>query len=253
MPELHVTSHVARDLLQTAQAFGDVLKAVWEYVANGLEYVKDGVNPKVQVNVFRQERRIEIIDNGRGMDWTGLQNFFTMHGENIDRLTGRPGRGRFGTGKCAAFGIARCLRVATIRNGLLCSVELRREAIEACSSGSEIPVTPLANNIPTDQPEGTLISIGQVSTPIDPQKIIWLIQRHLTHWARNASVYVGDHFCQPRIPEANITQTFSPTDKHKAFLGDVSLNVKAAAGLNDYSRGIAIYSKGIWHATRLEG
>jgi hypothetical protein len=143
--------------------------------------------------------------------------------------------------------------VATVRNGLLSCVELRREAVEACKSGNEIPITILANSIATDNADGTAITIEQISAPVDQQKIIWLIQRHLTHWARNATVYVGDHFCQPRIPEATITQSFPPTDEVKAVLGDVTLTVKAAAGLNDYTRGIAIYSKGIWHTTRLEG
>ena len=38
--------------------------------------------------------------------WQTLKDFWTLHGENQDRLAGRPGRGRFGTGKAAAFGIA---------------------------------------------------------------------------------------------------------------------------------------------------
>lgn len=50
-----------------------------------------------------RQKRITIEDNGRGMDWAGLGNFFVMHGENVDREAGRPGRGRFGTGKSAAF------------------------------------------------------------------------------------------------------------------------------------------------------
>ena len=47
-----------------------------------------------------------------------------MHGENIDRKAGRPGRGRFGTGKSAAFGIGDVLRLTTVRNGKRSKVEL---------------------------------------------------------------------------------------------------------------------------------
>jgi hypothetical protein len=64
------------------------------------------------------DRAIAISDNGRGMTDKDLQHFFTMHGENVDRLKGRPGRGKFGTGKSAAFGIAMTLRVDTVRDGL---------------------------------------------------------------------------------------------------------------------------------------
>src|SRR2546425_4326359 len=103
--QIYVKSHVARDLLQSAGIFKTDKLVVWEYVSNGLQYVEPGSNPVVRVIVDNKKKRIEVIDNGRGMDWSGLQNFFVMHGENIDRKSGKPGRGRFGTGKSAAFGI----------------------------------------------------------------------------------------------------------------------------------------------------
>src|SRR5512138_340765 len=104
--QLVVRTHVARDLLQNAALFKTDKLVVWEYVSNGLQYVDLGTNPTVTVLLDSKQRRIAITDNGRGMDWPGLQNFFVMHGENVDRREGRPGRGRFGTGKSAAFGIA---------------------------------------------------------------------------------------------------------------------------------------------------
>src|SRR5580765_5502256 len=102
--ELRVTSHVARDLLSSAAAFKNEAAAVWEYVANSLQYVEPGISPVVQVTVDTAERWIRISDNGRGMSVSDLQHFFTMHAENLDRRAGRPGRGKFGTGKAAAFG-----------------------------------------------------------------------------------------------------------------------------------------------------
>jgi hypothetical protein len=113
--EIVVRSHVARDLLQNAALFKTDKLVVWECVSNGLQYVDPGVNPIVRVTLDSKPKRIEVADNGRGMDWAGLQNFFIMHGENLDRMEGRPGRGRFGTGKSAAFGIAETLRVASVQ------------------------------------------------------------------------------------------------------------------------------------------
>ena len=78
---LQVKSHVGRDLLQNAGLFTKDKQVVWEYVANSLQYVDTGVNPIVQVSVDSKKQRISIQDNGRGMDWQGLQNFFFMHGE----------------------------------------------------------------------------------------------------------------------------------------------------------------------------
>ena len=89
------------------------------------------------------------------MDWRGLQNFFVMHGENVDRKKGRPGRGRFGTGKSAAFGIGDVLRIDTTRNGKRSRVELRREAVEGRSSEDPIPVHMIEREVPTSAPNGT--------------------------------------------------------------------------------------------------
>jgi hypothetical protein len=90
--QLFVKSHVARDLLQNAGLFKSDKLVVWEYVANGLQYVGPGTNPVVKVTLDSKKKRIAVQDNGRGMDWAGLHNFFVMHGENLDRKGGRSGR-----------------------------------------------------------------------------------------------------------------------------------------------------------------
>src|SRR5882762_1221159 len=130
MPEpngqIFVKSHVKQDLLQNAALFKTDKLVVWEYVSNGLQYADTGTAPTVTVLIDSKTHQLVVSDNGRGMDWSDLQNFFVMHGENLDRQMGRPGRGRFGTGKSAAFGIAAVLRVETVRNGRRSTVELRR-------------------------------------------------------------------------------------------------------------------------------
>ena len=91
---LEVRSHVSRDLLQSAAMFKNERLVVWEYVSNGLDYVEHGTSPMVRVRLDTRAKRITVEDNGRGMDWAGLENFFVMHGENVDRKAGRPGRDR---------------------------------------------------------------------------------------------------------------------------------------------------------------
>src|SRR5947207_10763825 len=103
---LKVTSHVGRDLLQSAASFKTDYAVVWEYVVNSIQYTEDGVIPKVQVTIRARDSELTVSDNGRGMSGSDLHRFFTMHAENFDRLKGRMGRGKFGTGKSAAFGIA---------------------------------------------------------------------------------------------------------------------------------------------------
>jgi DNA gyrase/topoisomerase IV subunit B len=135
--ELNVTTHVGRDLMQSAALFRHEHSVAWEYVSNGLEYVDSGVNPVVKVAVESKARKITVEDNGRGMLFDELHRYFQMHGENIDRKKGKAGRGLFGTGKSAAFGIAKMLRVTTCRNGTRSQVELSRSAVE--SEEAEIP------------------------------------------------------------------------------------------------------------------
>ena len=253
-PEIFVKTHVARDLLQNAAVFKTDRQVVWEYVSNGLEYVDEGISPLVHVKLDNRKKRIVIIDNGRGMDWSGLQNFFVMHGENIDRREGRPGRGRFGTGKSAAFGIADILRVTTVRNGKLSKVELHRSDIETMNTEDPIPVRAIERGKPAENPNGTMIEIEGVHLKsLNQSSIIQFIERHLAKW-RNAAVFVNNHECEFIEPPVSDIQTFHPEGPQRDKLGDVKLTIKVAcAPLNEETRGVSIYSKGVWYETTLAG
>lgn len=240
--KLVVRTHVGRDLLQTSQLFRTLEAAVWEYVANGLEYVAPGVQPKVTVELDSRRKVLSITDNGRGMDAADLQQFFTMHGENVDRKLGKRGRGKFGTGKSAAFGIARELRVSTVKDGRRNVVELRLADIQA-SAGEDIPVRWLAQDEPATSEDGTVIGIADVLLPrLQPELLIRNIERHLPYWrSLEPIVYVGPHRCEPWQPSISATYTFSPDDSQTLALGNVTLTVKVAqAPLSEGLYGIAV-------------
>jgi hypothetical protein len=226
---LVVRTHVGRDLEQTAQLFRTLEAAVWEYVANGLEYVDPGVAPKITVALDHRGNRVTISDNGRGMDRLGLQQFFTMHGENQDRKVGKRGRGKFGTGKSAAFGIARTLRVATQKAGRRNVVELRLEDIKA-SEGEEIPIHWIVQDEPTDEPNGTVITIDDVLLPrMQPEPLIKNVERHLAFWrAASPTVYVGTHLCEPWQPAVAATHSFRPNAAQAEVIGDAALVIQVA-------------------------
>lgn len=254
--ELHVRSHVSRDLLQTAALFKNERQVVWEYVSNGLQYVDPGISPVVRVRLDGKNRRITIDDNGRGMSWDDLNdNFFVMHGENPDRVAGQPGRGRFGTGKSAAFGIADVLRLTTVKLGKRTTVELRRADLDAMNSVDPVPVKTLEREVPTNQPNGTLIEIEGVHLrSLDQAGVIHYIERHLARWPRDVTVIVNNHECEFSEPAVERVETFQPTKEEAAVLGDVALTVKVSKSpLDDDLRGISIFSKGVWHETTLAG
>ncbi len=119
--------------------------------------VDPGTSPTVYVQLDSKGRKIRISDNGRGMTLEGLQNFFVMHGEDLDRKSGVPGRGRFGTGKSAAFGIGDLLRVTSVRDSRRSVVELTRSDLDRVSSGDPIPVRVLVSEVACSEANGTTV------------------------------------------------------------------------------------------------
>jgi Histidine kinase-, DNA gyrase B-, and HSP90-like ATPase len=253
--DIRVISHVGRDLLQSAAVFKHEWLVVWEYVANGLQYVEPGTASVVKVTVDNRNKNISISDNGRGMSRDDLQNFFIMHGENIDRKQGRTGRGYFGTGKSAAFGIASTLRVTTIKDKRRCAVELHRADVEAVSSGAPIPVHILEQNTPTDKPNGTTVEIEEIHLrSIDINQIVKYIERHIARWPR-ATVLVNSHQCEFVQPVFSSEFTFEPTDEpFRSAIPNSKLIVRVArAPLEESQQGVAISSQGVWYETTLAG
>lgn len=252
---IQVKSHVGRDLLQSAALFKTDKLVVWEYVSNGLQYVDTGTAPVVKVTLNTKQKRATIEDNGRGMTWADLSNFFVMHGENLDRKAGYGGRGRFGTGKSAAFGIADTLRVTTVREDKRSKVELSRRDIEAIVSADEIPVRTLEEEVATSESNGTLIEIEGINLrTLDQSGIIGFVERHLARWPKNVTVWINNHQCECHEPAVNREQKFVAEGDFGRELGLVELTIKVAkAPLSEELRGISIYANGVWYETTLAG
>jgi len=252
---LQVTSHVARDLLQSAAVFKHEWLVVWEYVSNGLQYIEPATKPEVKILVDSRRKKITISDNGRGMSWEDLRNFFVMHGENIDRKSGRPGRGYFGTGKSAAFGIAGVLRVSTVRDGRRSAVELRRTSIESMQSGEPIPVETLEREKSVGGPNGTTIEIEEIYLrSIDQAQIVKYIERHIARWP-HASVSVNGRRCEYTEPPIAKEYKFLPEQEpFLSALAGAELIIKVSkTPLDEDQQGIAIISSGVLYETTLAG
>ena len=222
---LRVTTHIGRALLASADQFRNEAQATNEYVLNAAQYVDAGVDPVVQVSV--RTDGITISDNGRGMDFDGLANFFTLHGENLDRKHGQVGRGRFGTGKSAAFAIANTMRLTTVRNGKLCSVQLRRADILAMKSGDAIPVEVLKRDGASDLPNGTTIEIRDLRIKPNRQMILEHIRREISGLP-NATVIVNGSPIRYTEPELLMVERYSPEPSTARVIGEVELVLKVA-------------------------
>jgi hypothetical protein len=247
---LHVESHVSRDLLQSAELFKTEQHVIWEYVANGLQYNTSAL-PEVKIQLGKSKPASIIIqDNGKGMNLTDLRHFFTMHGENRERATGQKGRGRFGTGKCAAFGIAGTLQVDSVCKGRHYSVRLTREHILSCG-GKSIPVETVDSGTPTKAPNGTTITIGEIFLPTLSLKTIQrFIERHMAHWPKRVRVTLNNQICEFHEPEISLKQVFLGNDYPQLpLLKDHKLTIKVAKKpVHQQIQGIAIYADSVWVA-----
>ena len=250
---IEVTSHVARDFLQNAAYFNTMSKVVWEYVANSLDAVKDDRLTIIAVEITSHE--VSISDNSRGMSRKELSGFFQMHGENILRKQGKRVRGRFGTGKSAAFGLANSLRIDTIQEGLRNIVELHRKDIEEAQGGEPFSVRDIEANQSTDEDDGTMVVIREfnIKRP-DVDKVISYVERHLSRYRTRAHVTVNGHVCKFKEPPSVAQFERLPPIGVAKHIGNVSLNVKVSpTPLDEDTRGIDILSHGIWHETTLAG
>jgi len=239
--QLSVITHVGRDIIQSAQSFRTPEAAVWEYVVNSLQYVDQGTVPHVGVTVDPKAKTIKVEDNGSGMDLAGLRHYFTMHGENVERRKGVPGRGKFGTGKSAAFGIGAGFTLSTTKNGRRQTVKLDRAVIEA-SEGSQVPVTFVEQDADASgEPNGTTVEISGISVRLAKEPVVALIERHLSAFQGSPVVSVNGRVCEIVRPVATLTRTFTPSPEQGALLGEVELQVSAAAApLDDIHRGVQI-------------
>lgn len=249
---IKVTSHVARDFLQNAAYFSTVPKVVWEYVSNAIDNPGDKESVRVEVSITKE--RIIVADNGVGMTRQDLNRFFTMHGENIQRNQGKKVRGRFGTGKCAAFGIAMNLRIETVHANLLNIVELDRQEIEA-STGAAIPVRDITVSQPATGSSGTTIIISKINTrQLELPGTISYIERHPGCQHQSHVVIINNHVCELDEPLALSSREFVAPDAISVRLGKISATIKVSpTPLEAESAGIDVFSYGNWHDTTLAG
>ncbi len=256
LPHIELKSDVCRDLIHNAEGFKHPKNVIWEYVANGLQYQDNSVNPRVDVNITTS--KIEIIDNGMGMDRAGLQHFFTMHAENLERKQGRIGRGMFGTGKSAAFAIANSLQIDTVRNGLRNVVELKKDDVKAyIGKDKGVPVSEIVTNEKTKEPNRTIVTITEFFKDfkkIKEKPIVGYIEQNLIGWPANCSVYVNGSKCEYQEPAAAFERDFTPDPEVAKLLGNVTLCIKVSGiPLESNQQGVKIISSNQVHEITLAG
>ena len=250
---LRVTSHVARDLLQNAAYFNALPKAVAEYVTNAIDSAEADTPVCCEVEIKNDE--IVIADNGSGMTREELSNFFQMHGENIQRKRGRTVRGKFGTGKSAAFGIASILQIETVKNGLLNVVELHRGDVEAAQDGQPIPVREMQVDQLTNRHAGTTIHIRNLlMEDPGPKETRRYLEKLIGQHLRSHKVVVNGVLCRYRMPEIDLTFKFTPPATVRQVIGPARCKLYASTEpLARDDNMVAVLCHGYLHAKTLAG
>ena len=251
---IFVTSHVSRDFEQNAAYFSTIEKVVWEYVSNSLDAAKE--DQPIAVFVQVKPNAIIVTDNGRGMSRRELASFFQMHGENVHRKRGKATRGRFGTGKSAAFGLAKMLTIDTVQAGKRNAVRLSRSDIRSAEDGKPFPVKDLRVDVATNSPDGTIVTVTDFATKKRPkvEKVVRYVERHLGRFKGRSQVFINDIQCEYNEPAHRKRFVMSPPERVAQHIGCVELIVKiAGTPLGEEQYGIDILSKGIWHETTRAG
>jgi len=243
-----VKTHVGRDVLQNADYFNNIGKVVIEYVTNALDA---GIlsNQAVKCEVSIKRNGIVIKDNACGMTYNELNNnFFTMHGENVFRKrTGVKPRGRFGTGKIAAFGIANKLRVESIKDNLKNIVELTRKDLEEATGSEPIPVTEIEINKTTKHVNGTIIKISDFHTlkRADTHGAVSELKRALHKYLEKHIVIVNGQRILFEEPSYKEVYSFFPYPFLEKIIGRCELKIKIAKSpVEENLNGIFITANG---------
>jgi hypothetical protein len=256
MANLVLKSDVSNDLKQNADQIGSVAKALTEFVWNSVQYQPEGQTAEVTVVITRNRtggiHEAYIVDNGRGMTAVDLQTFFTMHAENQDRLLGKVGRGRFGTGaKAAAMAVAEEMVVDTVRDRERTIATLRRDALTAGSS--EIPIPSTTSR--SDKPNGTRVILRQFRLRrFKEEAARSYLQRALGRTLIRHKVTWNNEVLTYSEPAHRTEWVLEPPEEYVPEIGNVKLLICLSENwLSDVERGITITANDVAHECNFLG
>jgi len=243
---IEMTGNLGKAILQTAAQFQSASTAIWEYVSNSLFYRESPDGCEIFISI--EKNKVTISDNSMGMDEETLKSFFTFAGENLARKGQQKiwnHRGKNGTGKIAAFGIADSLTVETRKDGKKNIFELTRSDIESSPDGSNsIPVNEILRNASTTEINGTEITLKGINIKINTSEVIAKIEREISVWRdKDIKIAVNSNICEFKELDIINTHIFPSEGSIKDRYGDFILKVDVSrVPLGIHDRGIMVMS-----------
>lgn len=210
-----------RTLFSAADSFRNIPAVIWENIINSLGYGEKGKSPEVVVTMSKD--LITFVDNGRGMNLSDLENYFSAHAENKDVKENNYMsiiRGKFGTGSFAAFKIADTLKVTSVKNNKeYCAV------LSSSNFGQDIDSEPYweehIDGKKTDAENGTKFEITGLKTTISDE----VIKRCITHAEKqmissefiDKRVYINDTLISYTKPNTDESYTKKINSKETEY------------------------------------
>ena len=187
-------------------ALAELVANCWDAGATEVELtVPGGSGYKAAASV------IVVTDNGRGMNEDEVDENYLVIGRNR-RAAGQPdpqGRkvmGRKGVGKLAGFGLARCLRVTTWREGLASSLILDADNLRTgVNQTKDITVAGEVRPIDSDSRHqtGTTIEMSELKhkTPVNVQGLRNALSRRFSRTVRGVMAIKvnGEPLTEPQL------------------------------------------------------
>ena len=168
--------------------------------SQSIELIRELVNnaydaDATEVRIIIREDEIEVADNGSGMDWEGLKQYFNIGSqEKLYRSCSprfqRERIGQFGIGKFASLSACDRFEVWTKKGDFCARVVFDREDWEEGGGKWELPVEVMEPS--PEQTDGTRVVLRQVTKRFDPVRIERKIIESVPIKAPNFSVYVND-------------------------------------------------------------
>ncbi|MBI4650371.1 ATP-binding protein [Candidatus Desantisbacteria bacterium] len=174
--------------------------------AESIEFVRELVNNAYDadsslVEILVEEDRIEIRDNGAGMDMDGLKQYFNIGSQHKlftpkSPVFGRDRIGQFGIGKFASLSACRLFEVITKKNDFVGRVIFNKDNWEGTKDLWQLPF----ERLPVDfkKHNGTTVILIGLERKFDPKNIEEKIIEGTPIKAPNFKVKINNHIIIPR-------------------------------------------------------
>jgi hypothetical protein len=176
--------------------YAESIELIRELVNNA--YDADATSVRVTVN----DSRIQVDDNGSGMDLDGLRQYFNI-GSDLkvsERRSPRFSRqriGQFGIGKFASLAAARTFEVFTQRGSFAASVVFDKQEWQTDRAAWELPLTIL----PPDpaRGDGTSVALTNLFRSFEPAEIERILKDGVPLRDAHFAVFLNGRRVMPRV------------------------------------------------------